>query len=482
MTTVRTPVQRLPTDVTDRQREATCTSTAAWRLKIESRQELREFLRAIQPEFLRVVDPRESGLLDILCAADLLTETDNESMSGKDVNIRKDQARKLWIRLNKMAVGDFLAEVGPAMLKVFPHIIPEMYLTQEVEGGRDRKGVPKGCLRHDIMSRIRAPTMADMLYHHGCFSFEDYEDIVSEEYDDEIVWGKMLDSITGHSDDLTKQIVEALQALLERYKVQVHCCPAELVSRCVSCTCTRGKLLLPASPALPLRKVGSWVKKSPFQQSPRSSGSSVTRVDLRSYSGGTSLGQNDSQSLSSDSNLPLNRIPKCPDPRGFQSDRNAKADDTRLQRPAHAEAFPWGTEKAMSVKIEKPETPLRSANNNGVNGNINGGLNGGAISVISQGQERALCQNIDIPCPSITISGFGSAVACMIHSHKMFICLSIVFVVMLTVTTAIFHDGVTSWLSGNSHAVDYLTIVHNATISLDKRMKALENHTHYCGC
>ncbi|KAK7090789.1 hypothetical protein V1264_010543 [Littorina saxatilis] len=91
MTTVRTPVQRLPTDVTDRQREATCTSTAAWRLKIESRQELREFLRAIQPEFLRVVDPRESGLLDILCAADLLTETDNESMSGKDVNIRKDQ-------------------------------------------------------------------------------------------------------------------------------------------------------------------------------------------------------------------------------------------------------------------------------------------------------------------------------------------------------------------------------------------------------
>ena len=48
-------------------------------------------MKVIQPEFLRVVHPRESGLLDTLFAADLLTDTDQESMSGKDVNTRKDQ-------------------------------------------------------------------------------------------------------------------------------------------------------------------------------------------------------------------------------------------------------------------------------------------------------------------------------------------------------------------------------------------------------
>ena len=48
-------------------------------------------MKTILPEFLRVVNPRESGLLDKLLAADLLTETDHESLSGKDVKIRKDQ-------------------------------------------------------------------------------------------------------------------------------------------------------------------------------------------------------------------------------------------------------------------------------------------------------------------------------------------------------------------------------------------------------
>ena len=56
-----------------------------------SHEQLRQFLKVIQPKFLEVVDPRESGLLDFLYSADLLTDTDHESMSGKDVNTRKDQ-------------------------------------------------------------------------------------------------------------------------------------------------------------------------------------------------------------------------------------------------------------------------------------------------------------------------------------------------------------------------------------------------------
>ncbi|XP_070173068.1 uncharacterized protein [Littorina saxatilis] len=278
-------------------------------------------------------------------------------MSGKDVNIRKDQARKLWFVLNKLAVDDFLAEVGPVLLKMFPHIIPESYLTQEVDGAHDRRDVHKDCLRHDIMSRIRAPTMADMLYCHDCLNFEDYEDIASEEYDDGIVWGKMFDSITGHSDDMTKQIVEALQALLERYKVQVSCSLTELVSRGVPCMCGRANFVLPASPAFKLRKVGSWVKKSPFQQTPRSSGSSVTRVDLRSYSGGTSFRDNDSRSLSSDGTVVPDYITRFP----VRSQYIAAKLDTLSEADAESKSCLKHTDDTVSVTLEESEIPPKSA-------------------------------------------------------------------------------------------------------------------------
>nr|KAG5694519.1 hypothetical protein BaRGS_030394 [Batillaria attramentaria] len=48
---------------------------------------------AILPEFLRVVDPRQSGLLDVFYASEVINDSDNSSLSGKDVMTRKDQAR-----------------------------------------------------------------------------------------------------------------------------------------------------------------------------------------------------------------------------------------------------------------------------------------------------------------------------------------------------------------------------------------------------
>ena len=59
----------------------------------DSQSDLRHFLKTIHDDFLRVVNPRECGLLDIMMQADLLTDTDYESLSGKDVYIRKDQVR-----------------------------------------------------------------------------------------------------------------------------------------------------------------------------------------------------------------------------------------------------------------------------------------------------------------------------------------------------------------------------------------------------
>jgi hypothetical protein len=51
-------------------------------------------MKAIQMDFLRVVDPRQCGLLDLLVQHDVVTDTDIESVSGKDVYIRKDKVSR----------------------------------------------------------------------------------------------------------------------------------------------------------------------------------------------------------------------------------------------------------------------------------------------------------------------------------------------------------------------------------------------------
>lgn len=277
-------------------------------LNVANRQQLRQFLKAIQPQFLRVVNPRESGLLDILYAAELLTDTDHESMSGKDVHTRKDQARKLWFLLNKMPVREFLSKVSPALLKEFPHIIPKRFLSLEaVDATTCDDGDQQYCLRHDIMGKIRVTAMTDLLYHHDHLEFEDYEAMTSDDMKTDRMWMKVFHACQdGGQKGSQSQLVRGLQALLHKYQLVVPENLERLVSRGIACTCNHGSLLLPdsASPS-PLRKAGSWVKKSSFDRvSPlQSPWSSCSRLDVRSYSGATSPRDDDSQSLASENSL-----------------------------------------------------------------------------------------------------------------------------------------------------------------------------------
>ena len=71
------------------------------------------------------------------------------------------------------------------------------------------------------------------------------------------LWVKMFASCSGHDKDITTQLVEALETLLQRYKVQAPANLAELVSRGIPCTCHKASVVLPASPGFPLRKVSS---------------------------------------------------------------------------------------------------------------------------------------------------------------------------------------------------------------------------------
>nr|KAG5686364.1 hypothetical protein BaRGS_026825 [Batillaria attramentaria] len=136
--------------------------------------DLHDMMKEILPEFIKKVDPREDGFLDTLYASYLLTDTDNESLSGKDVLTRKDQARKLWFILNKIPLEDFMSKVAPELCKKYGHIIPKRFRQDKEQDDTKAKELVKKCLRHAIQSRIRATSMADMLYHKDFLDFEDY--------------------------------------------------------------------------------------------------------------------------------------------------------------------------------------------------------------------------------------------------------------------------------------------------------------------
>ena len=68
-----------------------------------------------------------------------------------------------------LSVADFMTSVVPELCRLYPHIIPQRFQAQDVD-----TEARKECLRHDIMSRIRVATMADLLYQHDCLCFEEY--------------------------------------------------------------------------------------------------------------------------------------------------------------------------------------------------------------------------------------------------------------------------------------------------------------------
>ena len=85
-----------------------------------------------------------------------------------------------------------------------------------------------------------------------------FRDIASFEHGcHDVMWANMFDSCANKDEHLTTGLVRSFQTLLQRYKVQVPACLAEVVSRGIPCTCNKAEAVLPASPAFGLRKVSS---------------------------------------------------------------------------------------------------------------------------------------------------------------------------------------------------------------------------------
>ncbi|KAK7458008.1 hypothetical protein BaRGS_00039129, partial [Batillaria attramentaria] len=237
----------------------------ALRLNLRTDDDLKEFMRAILPDFLGAVSPREDGFIDMLYSADVLTETDNESLSGKDVRNRTEQS------------------VAAELCQRYPHIIPKRFIvTTKTEAGtnrsltRDKQTVDK-CLRHAIQSGIRVKQVADTLFHTDLICYETYSKISFDKIEEEKAWTEIFAAFRDCSEDEDKHLLSLLRAN------HVLFVPEELEDmrkHGFPCTCDSPAVIPPTSSFHPDKKV--CLSRRPPENSSRASdnsaeSSSVTR-------------------------------------------------------------------------------------------------------------------------------------------------------------------------------------------------------------
>ncbi|KAK7480259.1 hypothetical protein BaRGS_00028535 [Batillaria attramentaria] len=238
---------------------------AVIRLNISTEEERQKFMCAILPEFLRVVDPRQSGLLDVFYASEVINDSDNSSLSGKDVMTRKDQARKLFILLYKLPVGQFLEKVAPELCEMFPHMIPQRFRAVDQSENMAADGTERPeeeedvCLLHRLQQRVRPATMADMLFHEELLTLEEYSAITEDARKKKDVWFRMLEKFQNRPDPVLQQLQKVTEALLKRYFIDSPGNVSDLVRRGLPCTCTESQTPPEFSSLAFEGKVQSWL-------------------------------------------------------------------------------------------------------------------------------------------------------------------------------------------------------------------------------
>ncbi|KAK7468027.1 hypothetical protein BaRGS_00036731 [Batillaria attramentaria] len=199
-------------------------------------EERQKFMCAILPEFLRVVDPRQSGLLDVFYASEVINDSDNSSLSGKDVMTRKDQARKLFILLYKLPVGQFLEKVAPELCEMFPHMIPQRFRAVDQSENTAADDTERPEEEEDV-----------------CFA------ITEDARKKKDVWFRMLEKFQNRPDPVLQQLQKVTEALLKRYFIDSPGNVSDLVRRGLPCTCTESQTPPEFSSLAFEGKVQSWL-------------------------------------------------------------------------------------------------------------------------------------------------------------------------------------------------------------------------------
>lgn len=255
-------------------------------LSIQTAEELEDLWRTILPDFVKIVDPENSGFLDDLYSDQLLTHTDYESfVSGKDYMPRAQKARKLWFVLSSYNLDLFRAKVAPKLLTSFSLIIPDRFFSPTDQSLATFK-TEEPCLRHAIQKRLRVETMADLLCHHVCLSHKNYGLIINDTFKTTTAkWNLVFDAFSGQTPvTQTGPLGAEVQELLIRYNVPIPDNMADVMSRGFPCTCHEPEASPPEDVQSRDIKVKSWLERkmaAVYQSSPDSS---LTRVDVSSRS------------------------------------------------------------------------------------------------------------------------------------------------------------------------------------------------------
>ncbi|KAL8589159.1 hypothetical protein ACOMHN_052497 [Nucella lapillus] len=164
-------------------------------IPLETKKDVEEFLRAIHNAFVASVEPVESGLQDVLIQNHVVTETDNESLTGPHLPVPRDKARHLFKILYSTPHDMFLRDALPVLCHKYDYVIPLRFwkagvikTTSSQQDERERRGGgrelcpgPYGsegnggeCWRCMILKRIRPTAVADYLFQRGAVPFEEY--------------------------------------------------------------------------------------------------------------------------------------------------------------------------------------------------------------------------------------------------------------------------------------------------------------------
>ncbi|KAK7495087.1 hypothetical protein BaRGS_00013727 [Batillaria attramentaria] len=118
-----------------------------------------EFLRAIHTNFLKSVQPLQSGLIDELRSRGAITVDDEEKVKAGE--IPKERARRMWDILREVPSKTFGEMCMPVLKELYGYVLEGA----EYQSGSQSEGGSK-CLRHVITTRFRVKSFADEIFPH----------------------------------------------------------------------------------------------------------------------------------------------------------------------------------------------------------------------------------------------------------------------------------------------------------------------------
>ncbi|XP_070189177.1 uncharacterized protein [Littorina saxatilis] len=245
--------------------------------------DLQLLLRHLLLAFLDTVEP--DCLIDILLEKGHLNNIDVERLWATDLPTRRDRGRRVWLHLHEMGVEDFKKDIFPYLLDWYPHIIPNTYTTDEevltqqppAEGCLQPEtwdtSLPKEsaatagansskCVRCLIKNKIRLQCMADLMYHHGCIPFTEYQDALSTPTTDERMWTSLFSACVQLTRGTASQLADDICKLLMKFRNDVPRNIADLLVSGLYC-----KPSCKTKPDVPLRRTVHAGKDGPKNSS-----------------------------------------------------------------------------------------------------------------------------------------------------------------------------------------------------------------------